>query len=82
VQQGGIVLGLLDQSGQWAATKAISTGPFRTAVEAPARGNYRIVIANNLAAGETTNETTVTEVGLIGPAWFALEPTAIRGVVP
>jgi peptidoglycan/LPS O-acetylase OafA/YrhL len=86
VQHGGIVLGLLDQNGQWAATTAISAGPFRTAVEVPARGSYRIVIANNLAAGETTNETTVTEVGLIGPVtgppWFALEPIAIRGVVP
>ena len=74
---------MIDKDRQWAATKAISTGPFRTAVEVPARGNYRIVIANNLAAGETTNDAVVTQIGLAaGPPWAALEPTAIGGVVP
>ena len=64
VRRGGIVLGLLDKSGSWAATKAISTGAFRTAIEAPVDGDYRIVIANNLPAGQTTNDVQVDEIGL------------------
>ena len=35
-------------------------------MEAPADGDYRIVIANNLPAGQTANDVTVAEVGLVG----------------
>jgi hypothetical protein len=42
-------------------------------VEAPADGEYRIVIANNLPAGEQVNDAEVSEVGLVG-----LDPAAQR----
>ncbi len=73
VMNGGIVLGLLDSRGQWATTAAIPPGVFRTTVQAPADGKYRIVIANNLPAGQTANDAEVTEVGLVG-----LDPAALR----
>jgi SAM-dependent methyltransferase len=67
VRRGGIVLGLLDNSSQqWAVTTAIEEGTFRTGVEAPVAGEYRIVIANNLLAGQTINDVDVDEIGLVG----------------
>ena len=79
VRQGGIVLGLLDIREQWAATIAIPPGPFRTAVKVPKDGEYRIVVANNLPAGQNVNDAVVTEIGLIGldPAdhWIKTDKT-------
>jgi hypothetical protein len=66
VRQGGIVLGLLDSQERWAATIAIPPGPFRTAVEVPKDGEYRIVVANNLPAGQVVNDAEITEIGLVG----------------
>jgi hypothetical protein len=66
VRQGGIVLGLLDSQERWAATIAIPPGPFRTTVEVPKDGEYRIVFANNLPAGQEVNDAEITEVGLVG----------------
>ena len=60
------MLGLLDRSEQWAATTTIGEGAFRTAVEAPTDGQYRIVIANNLHDGQRVNSVQITEVGLVG----------------
>jgi hypothetical protein len=65
VRRGGLVLGLLDAEGRWAVATAIPTGPFRVTVTTPVDGTYRIVLANNLPAGENVNEARVTEVGLV-----------------
>jgi hypothetical protein len=65
VRAGGIVLGLLDHDGQWAATTAIHQGAFRTAVEVPADGEYRIVITNNLPAGQQISDAEVTSIGTV-----------------
>jgi hypothetical protein len=67
VRKGGIVLGLLDERDQWAATIAVQPGPFRKALEVPADGEYRIVIANNLPVGQRSNDVEVTEIGLVRP---------------
>ena len=77
VKQGGIVLGLLNSQDKWATQTAISVGPFRTAVEVPADGEYRIVIANNLPTGQQTNDAEITEVGLVG-----LDPATVRADQP
>jgi hypothetical protein len=75
VTKGGIVLGLQDSGGQWATVAAIPPGVFRTTVQVPAGGEYRIVIANNLPDAHTANDVEVTEVGLVG-----LDPAALRVV--
>jgi hypothetical protein len=77
VMQGEILLGLLDSHGQWATEAAIPPGVFRTTVQAPADGEYRIVIANNLPDAHTANDAEVTEVGLVG-----LDPAALRVGAP
>jgi hypothetical protein len=66
VRQGGITLGLLDRNDQWAVTTAIGEGLFRTGIEVPIDGEYRIVIANNLSAGQKRNEVEIREIGLVG----------------
>jgi hypothetical protein len=76
VWQGCIILGLIDERQQWAVTTVIRQGAFRTGVEAPAEGTYRIVIANNLAAGQRTNDVQIDEVGLVG-----LDPAEQRFVL-
>jgi hypothetical protein len=77
VRQGGIMLGLLDSRDQWAVTTAISEGPFRVAIEVSVEGEYKIVIANNLSAGQAINDVEVTEVGLV-----ELDPAALRVARP
>ena len=79
VRRGGIVLGLLDNnSQQWTVTTAIEEGAFRTGVEVPVAGTYRIVISNNLPAGETINDVDVDEIGFVGldPAQQRVGPPA------
>jgi hypothetical protein len=65
IERGGLLLGLLDHKGQWATTVAASPGEFRAVVRVPAEGEYRIVLANNLAFGETVNAFTVNDVGFV-----------------
>jgi SAM-dependent methyltransferase len=76
VRQGGIVLGLLDKSEQWAVTTAIGEGTFRTGIKVPTDGEYRIVIANNLSAWQTRNAVEISEIGLVhlDPAEHRVKP--------
>jgi len=78
VREGGIRLGLLDTQGQFAAAAVAPPGHFRRVVEAPRNGEYRIVLAYNLAPWQTANDAHVTEVGLVGldPASLQVEPPA------
>ena len=68
----GLALGLLDPNDQWATTVPIPVGKFRTFVEAPAEGAYRIVIANNLPSGVYANDAEIREIGFAGPNAAAL----------
>jgi hypothetical protein len=76
VRRGGIMLGLLNSQEQWAATIAIPPGPFRTAVQVPEDGEYRIVVANNLPSGQKVNDAEITEIGLVGldPVYHRVAP--------
>ncbi len=76
VRQGGIVLDLLDSSEQWAVTTAIGEGTFRTGIEVPIDGKYRIVIANNLSGRQKRNDVEVIEIGLVelDPAEHRVKP--------
>jgi hypothetical protein len=65
IESGGLVLGLLDRQGQWATTVAASRGEFQAVVRVPAEGDYRIVLAHNLAFGESVNVFTVSDTGLL-----------------
>ena len=56
----------LDSKDRWAVTIGMGLGHFRIAVEAPDDGVFRVVIANNLPNGQTANDASVGEVGLIG----------------
>ena len=76
VRRGGITLGLLNANDQFAKQIAILSGKFRSFVEAPAEGTYRIVIANNLSTWQKRNDVEVTEIGLVelDPAEHRVEP--------
>jgi hypothetical protein len=76
VSGGGLSLGLLDSNDRWAATVAVPLGRFRTFVESPAEGAYRIVISSNLPRGAYLNDANVREVGFAGPNAAALRATA------
>jgi SAM-dependent methyltransferase len=84
VQQGGLLLGLLDRSEQWAVTTAIGEGPFRTGIEVPIDGEYRIVIANNLSAWQTSNDVEISEIGLVelDPAEHRVPEREIAQITP
>ena len=76
IRRGGLALGLLDPNDQWATTVPIPVGRFRTFVEAPAEGAYRIVIANNLPSGVYANDAEIREIGFAGPNLAALRVSA------
>ena len=72
------LLVLLDRHDQWAVTTAIPPGPFRAAINVLVEGEYKIVIANNLSAGQAINHVEVTGGAassiLILPAMQAAPP--------
>ena len=67
VHDGGIVFGLLNDRNQWAVKTAMGPGQFRSALEVPSDGEYRIVIGNDLPLGQRTNNAEVNEIGLVDP---------------
>ena len=63
---GRVMLGLLDSQASWAATATTRQGAFRTSVEVPADGEYRIVLAHDFSGGHDTLDVAADEVGLVG----------------
>ena len=59
------MLGLLDGNSRWAATAVTRDGEFRTGVEVPVDGEYRVVLAT-MPAGNTRTDVEVREIGLVG----------------
>jgi hypothetical protein len=66
VLSGGLILGLLNNQGDWAVHTSIPPGSFAVSVRAPAAGVYRVVLANNLPNGEAFNSAWVLAVAFIG----------------
>lgn len=62
-REGRIMLGLLDRNLTWAATMLIGTSTFRTAIEVPSDGEYRVILTNDFAAGHTRTDVVINEVG-------------------
>ena len=69
------MLGLLDSNSRWAATMSTGDGEFRTGVEAPAEGEYRVILAT-MVAGRNRADVEVREIGLVGlvPASHRVAP--------
>lgn len=70
VFNGGLLLGLENEKSQWAKTLLIGRGSFSVVLQAPSDGNYTIVFANNLPQGRRTNDSRISEVGLIEGSKF------------
>ena len=72
---GRLMLGLLDSNSRWAATMSTGDGEFRTGVEAPAEGEYRVILAT-MVAGRNRADVEVREIGLVGlvPASHRVAP--------
>jgi len=62
---GRLMLGLLDSNSRWVATTSTGDGEFRTGVEVPADGEYRVILITILA-GRTHADVEVREIGLVG----------------
>ena len=73
VRRGGLTLGLLDQADHFANQLAVKPGTFRKFIDAPADGEYRVVIANNLSGWRASVDGQIDEIGLVG-----LDPAACR----
>jgi SAM-dependent methyltransferase len=66
-RSGRIMLGLLDANSRWAATTVTCDGEFRTGVEVPVDGEYRLILATMLAR-DTHAAAEVREIGFVGLA--------------
>jgi uncharacterized membrane protein len=62
---GGLTLGL-QQHGQWiATTTVVDRGPYAAVLQAPAAGDYDVVVANCLAGPGRANWATVEHIGWV-----------------
>lgn len=64
-RSGRIMLGLLDNNARWAATTVSRDGEFRTGVEVPVDGEYRVILATMLAS-HACADVEIREIGLVG----------------
>ena len=65
VKRGNFAVGLLDAEERWVAIKAMGPGRFRTLIEAPAAGAYRVVLTNDASPRWPFANVEVSEIGLI-----------------
>ena len=63
IRRGGILLGLLDDREQLANAVEIQPSAFIAAVQAPADGEYRVVVANRLPGNLSVNNVEVKQIG-------------------
>ena len=77
VAHGGIVIGLLNDADQWTGAVGLGPGSFREVIKTPRSGEFRIAVANDLLAGDSTNDATVTQIGFLG-----VDPNSARLASP
>ena len=65
VHEGGVTIGLL-RNDQWAGlVNVTSPGEFMAIIEPPGRGQYDVVVANDLTGPSLDNDVVITRIGWV-----------------